>query len=257
MNYERESRHDYFLYYLTMFVNTSEEVTNDVIIAEALIELRDEIDSWSQDDIAAKYYVSQASVSRFIKKWGFSNFAQLRTALHRSAMNSVILNPPSNQPFSQVVKELHDEMTEVAESLLTIDERDVRAILRDIHDHKTIWFIGSELSMSVTRLLQVKLTGMGKNVFSIYSENMQKSVLETASDDSLVIAISLGQRWFKTTGIRRYLKKNAYASQLWTVCEDHDSSGMFSRVIMMGKTDNPDMGYNYLMQFVMMLYRLL
>jgi len=86
MKYYNVDFGSYLLHWLTMFVNTREDMTNDVMVARALIELRDEIEDWSQDDIAEAYFISQASISRFIKKLGFKNFNEVRTALKKSQM---------------------------------------------------------------------------------------------------------------------------------------------------------------------------
>ena len=65
-------------YDLINIVNDATEQNSDVIIAKALVENRYNLDDLSLDQLSEKYFLSQASISRFIKKSGFKNYAQFK-----------------------------------------------------------------------------------------------------------------------------------------------------------------------------------
>ncbi len=257
MKYYNVDFGSYLLHWLTMFVNTSEDMTNDVMVARALIELRDEIEDWSQDDIAEAYFISQASISRFIKKLGFKNFNEVRTALKKSQMVTTMQEPQRAVSYEAAVHGLHDELIRITDSLLEVKREDIEEVLNEIRSHKNIWFLGSELSMSITRLMQLKLTGQGKNVYTLFNGDMQTKALEKAGKDDLVIVISIGQRWFTVTDVRNRLRDDSYTSILWTTAKEHQEEHRFDRVIRIGSTEDLDLGYNCLMQFEMLINKLI
>jgi DNA-binding MurR/RpiR family transcriptional regulator len=257
MKYYNVDFGSYLLHWLTMFVNTSDDMTNDVMVARALIELRDDIEDWSQDDIAEAYFISQASISRFIKKLGFKNFNEVRTALKKSQMLASMQEPAREPDYETAVHGIHDDLIRITDSLLEVKREDIETVLSEIRNHRNIWFLGSELSMSITRLMQLKLTGQGKNVYTLYNGDMQTKALETAGRDDLVIVISFGQRWFTVTDIRNRLRDDSYTSMLWTTAKDHQEENRFDRVIRIGRTGDPNLGYHCLMQFEMLINKLI
>ena len=258
MKYKLETitKKDLVLFDLANIVNTAEHETNDVIIAKAFLELRDEIDNWTQEQIARKYFVSQAGISRFIGKLGFSSFGQLKNSIRMSQMVIAKMNPAIQRDFQTASTEIRSQLMEVADSIVSLDQREIAETIRLIKEHDTIYFIGSELSMAICRLLQVKLIGNGKNVYTIYNQNYQNEILRFIRPSDLIVVLSMGQRWYKIYARDSLEKNRDPLKMLWTVKPDHEDRQLFRYVVDIGKTDDPNIGYHYLMQFVLLLYQM-
>lgn len=247
----------YAIYKLTSVVNSGETENSDTIIAKALFSIRDEIEDRSMDDIAAEFFVSQAGISRFIRKLGYKNFNDFKADLHASVFTMKERTPVIGKDYETAMDDLYEEMKHVAEGIKTLDRMDVLKTVERLKKYQNIYFIGSELSMNILRLLQLKLISQGKNVYTLYKESYQAETLNKLKDGDLLIAVSMGQRWYVSIADELKAKKRHGKRILWTVSEDHQDIEQFDRVVMIGHTDDPNIGYHYLMQFAMMIYQMM
>lgn len=245
------------LYRLASIVNESESFSNDAAIAKAFIELRDEIDQWSQAEIAQKYFVSQSSISRFIQRLGYSGFTEIRGAINKSSYLLNLLSQPPSDRFEETRQNVYNTLKNVTEDMMKLDGAQIVRMTQTMRQFRCVYFMGSDFSMQVVRLLQHKLLSSGIESFTLYKPQMQKSILERAKEDELVIMISLGKRWYLTEEIGSSLDSCACKKMLWTVAEDHPDLEKFDWSVMMGKTDDGNIGYHYLMQFVLIVGQLL
>ena len=247
----------YAIYKLTSVINSGETENSETIIAKALLSIRDEIEGRSMDDIAAEFFVSQAGISRFIRKLGYKNFNEFKSDLQASAFNMKTRTPVIGKDYESASEDLYEEMKRVAEGIRTLNRKDVLKTVEGLKKYKNIYFIGSELSMNILRLLQLKLISQGKNVYTVYKERYQTETLNKLTDDDLLIAVSMGQRWYISIADELKAKKRHGRRILWTVCEDHQDRDQFDRIVMIGHTDDPNIGYHYLMQFAMIIYQMM
>lgn len=246
------------VYWLTNLVNVGETENSDTMIAKALMSIRHEIGSWSMDRIAQEFYVSQAGISRFIRKAGYRNFSEFKSALQESVYIVEKSNPAIGKNYTDALDSVYTRLKPVPEGLKELDRDDVENTLGLFEKYENIYFFGSELSMSIIRLLQVKLVSQGKNVYAIHNMDYQAEIIGKLTENDLAISISMGGRWFEL--IKTKLKKDyvkAGSLILWTVSDDHSDRDVFDRVLMMGHADDPNLGYHYLMQLVMLLYEMM
>lgn len=248
---------NYLLYALTNIINAADEENSNTIIAKAFLELRNEINDWTLDRLAAEYYVSQAGISRFIKSLGYKNYNDFRSSLQESQYVVERINYADPQPFDAASAKIYEDLHKVTEDFRDLDRRSIDNAVQQLRNHDTIWFIGSELSMGIIRLLQMKLIAMGKTAYTLYSIHYQKEILRKAGKDDLVVTVSLGQRWFSIFEKDFIESKHAGKRMLWTVVENHSCTDRFDSIVMMGKTDDANLGYHYLMQFILLMYTIL
>lgn len=255
--YETVTHRELLLHILVKIVNTAEAETNDVIIAKAFIEHRDDLDEWTQDEIAEKYYVSQASISRFIRRLGFKNFQDLKLSMIKSQQTVNLIENPEQQSFDQATQGIYTTLSKVTEDFKNLKQSDVEESIHILKEYKTIYFVGSELSMAIIHLLQMKLTAMGKNAYTLYNFPYQSEMMHNIKDDELAVFVSMGQRWYKVFAKDIFKKENKNSRILWTTASDHADQELFSRVFQIGETEDGNIGYHYLMQYILLLYQLL
>jgi len=248
---------DLTIYKLTNIVNTSDSESNDTIIAKALLSLRNEIDQWTLEEIAKKYYVSQPSISRFIRKLGFDGFSAFKSALRNSTYTVEYVNPVIQKEFKQATDDIYKDLHQIIEGIKLLKEEDVRDVIKIMMKHENIYFIGSELSMAIVRLLQVKLIALGKNVYTLYKNSYQSEIMKRTTEKDLVIVLSMGQRWYYFLGKEHINKKHKENRMLWTVTDEHEDMDYFDEIVMIGNTKDANLGYHYLMQYVMLLYQMM
>ena len=183
---------DVTLYDLLYIVNEARHETSDTIIAKAFIESRNELDELSLDQLSQKYYISQASISRFIQKMGYKNYNQFKNALSLSIYR--INQEHHAQEYLDPLDIREQVYQDIASALDCIHDIDMNHLQRGIDtmkQYQTIIFMGSDLSMAITHILQMGLIALGKNAYTIYNLNYQNDVLDTLDNQSLVICISL------------------------------------------------------------------
>ncbi len=244
------------LYTLIAMINNAESETNDTIIAKAFIENRTRLYEISLDQFAQEYFVSQASISRLIKKLGFTGYNEFREkfAISQYDMQKRHETPPCQ--YDQLKKETYDRLESALQEIRDYQESDFTDLIAKIRQYQTIYFIGSELSMAVLRLLQYKLIAQGKNVYNIQNVAYQNEMMEHCKEDALVIAISIDDRWLAQFPLELVQTCKAH-TMLWTVKSDSPHHQCFQEVVYFGKYIGSNIGYHQLMQFEQILFRLL
>ncbi|MCD7840267.1 MAG: hypothetical protein LUG46_06565 [Erysipelotrichaceae bacterium] len=249
------------LYDLLVLVNKSRKETNDTIIAKAFIENRYDLDKLSLEQLSQKCYISQSALSRFIKKMGYKNYNEFKESMHVAmyAINNdhQVISKEKQKNIEEIRNDVHDEIIQAIENINDIDLEHLLRVIQTMNQYQNIIFLGSELSMAMTHLLQIALTNKGKNVYTIYELEYQKEILDKVDQNTLVICISLEERWFKALIQDKELFNNTFYKMLWTIEPQHIDMKLFNDVYMFGKPMNTNVGYNELMYFIMLVYRLI
>ena len=246
---------------LLNLINQATHETNDTLIAKALLESRYQLENLSLDELSNKYYISQSTISRFIKKMGYNNYNTFKNAVavsnYKMADIHILDHKDKNKDPLAIKQEVYDNILETFHNTNNIDIDHLIRIINIIKQYHTIIFLGSELSMAMCRILQLGLVALGKNVYTIYDLNYQEQIIQSVHGDSLVICISLEERWFLLqTSIEKLYKSNCYKI-LWTLKDKHIDNTKFNDVFLFGKPVKSNYGYNELMFFIMLVYRLI
>ena len=243
---------------LMQLINKSNKESNDVMIANIFIQNRYKLDEMSLDDIARKYYISQASLSRFIKKMGYKNYNSFRNDINLSCYYMKFKVPTESHFSLQEIKEkVYQDISQVLENIHSLDTYHVQRVLDLISNYQNIYFFGSELSMAIVYIIQLVLTSLKKNVYTIYDINYQREVQKKLNQDDLVICISIEGRWYETQRAESYLFQTKAYKMLWTLDSNHVDKESFDNVYIFGKDVKYDLGYNELMYFVYFIYQAL
>ena len=241
---------------LLTLVNVSPSETNDTIIARAIIENRYVIAGMSMDDLARKYHVSQPTISRFVKKIGFSSFSELKSimALSDYVIRDAAKDKPINDP-AEGIREVHDDVQKAVDEIMKIDPLEILEVAGMLKEADQIVFMGSELSMSIIRILQHKLLSMGKSIYTILLPSYQNEILESLEGRTLLVCISTAGRWILSLNDEKLQKCGCRKILLSGHDFDYRRKG-FDRMYRFSLMGN-NLSYNSLMTYVMALNRML
>lgn len=95
------------------------------------------------------------------------------------------------------------------------------------------------------------------NVYTLYKLDYQLEILKSIRQDDLIIVLSMGQRWYKIFAQESLGESRKPVKMLWTANPDHEDRQLFNVVADIGKTDDPNIGYHYLMQYVLLIHQML
>lgn len=247
------------IYRLLDLVNKAHHETSDTIIAKAFINSRFEIEQLSLEDIAQKHYISQSSLSRFIKKMGFDNYNSFKIALtisNYSLENTHQLKDNyKSLSTQQIQSQVYSNIMKAIENAHQIDLVQLNQMIQILKNYPSIILLGSELSMAICHILQLLLLTIKKNVFTIFDLTYQQEIIESVDPSTLIICISLEERWFSTQeNIEAIFSTEAF-TMLWTLDSNHINKQDFDKVFLFGDSVDNNYGYHELMYFIMLLYR--
>ncbi len=243
---------------LLNFINNAPSQSSDTIIANALYTNRDQLDELSLEALADRYFVSQASISRFIKKLGYKSYSSFRNDITRSITELEYVHHPvkERKDPEQICTQVTDQ---IINAVAKVKETDVNQMIHAVsllQEYKNIYFFGSELSVAIVTLLNHMLIARGKNAYNILSGSYQNELLDKLTEKDLLICISIEQRWYQMQIDTKKLEKCKAYKMLWTCDRLHRDVNIFDEAILFAKDVGSEIGYNSLMSFVMMIYRL-
>ncbi|MFQ6794517.1 MurR/RpiR family transcriptional regulator [Thomasclavelia sp.] len=243
------------VYDLLYLINKAYTENNDVLIAKNLLENRYDLDRYSLDKLSEKTFFSQSSLSRFIKKIGYQNYNDFKNNIIRSNWMIEKNNQTiKNREYSVIVDDIHKKISDCINNIYNLDHQHLKRIIEKLKSANTIYFMGSELSMAMTHLLQMALISIGKEAYAIFDYHYQKEILTKLEDDSLLVVISIQQRAY--SHIKDFLVDNKMYKMLWTIDDDHDGLKYFDDYFVFGKEADDNLGYNELMYFILLVYNL-
>ena len=242
-------------------VNKAAHETTDVLIAKIFLENRYKLNELSLDDLSNQYYISQASISRFIKKIGYKNYNTFRydIASSNEKMENVhLIQGRDRINDALTIKEkVLNRINESYQVMKGLNVNDVLHIVDLLNEYQNIVFFGSELSMAMCKILQLGLVTLGKNVYTIYDKNYQNEMLNKASEKDLLICISIEDRWLHFQDALNNLKESKNYKMLWTLNSHMEHLNGFDYVFIFGKQVFDNYGYHELMVLIMLVYQVL
>lgn len=242
-------------------VNKASHETTDVLIAKIFLENRYNLNELSLDDLSNQYYISQASISRFIKKLGYKNYNTFKydVASSNEKMESVhaIQDRDRINDAIAIKEEVIYRINEAYQKMNDLNVNDVLHIVDLLNKYQNIIFFGSELSMAMCKILQLGLVTLGKNVYTIYDKNYQNEMINEMSENDLLICISIEDRWFHLQESINNLKESTSYKMMWTLSSSKDYLEGFDDIFVFGKQIFDNYGYHELMVLIMIVYRVL
>lgn len=158
------SVHDGMFLVLTNFCNTQINNTNDYQIAKIILENISKAKELSLERIADEACISQASVSRFIKKSGFSSFQQFKETCHRGMpgvqhhremFHMMRFNLKDDQSICDDI--FNDLMANLQATKDSLDINKLKQILKKMKQARSVSFYGDDHTLAQFFTLQIDL----------------------------------------------------------------------------------------------------
>lgn len=185
---------------LLEIMNESNMDSTNWIIASTILNLGHRIEFTSIKDLAEKCHVSEATISRFVRKLGYGSYGGLRQQAYSITepnmtqmfhMSSELLNLIKNKPdiylenYSSLISTSLNDLKD------SINHEQIDSLLHAIHKSKRIFIFSCSTSLMLGQIVQATLVNYGKIVSMGFNEEQQQALINHINPDDLVITISV------------------------------------------------------------------
>lgn len=236
------------LHGLIQYLNKTTIENTNTQVARTILNNRNIIPEISIEKLAHDNYLSQASVSRFIKQQGYRNIQEYRHDFI-STQSLIKINASNykrnvDQKDNQTIKnQVKKEILNAVNDLDNIDLDQLESLINIISTFSTVVFIGSEFSLSNMYLIQLSMLNNGINAYCYSDPIMMVENLCNITDDCLIICISCSGMWYQSQAssqLRNIIFKQNFTNILFTSIDHHLDEEKFSYVYKYGKQYDGD-----------------
>lgn len=158
-------------------------------IADFFIRNENKEENLSAKSVAAKLYVSEASLSRFAQKCGYKGYREFLFYYGQSAV------PANHTPASSQVKTVLNDYQELLnKSYSLLDEEQVEHVAALISSKKRIYVYGKGSSGLVGMEMKLRFMRIGVNIEAITDGHIMRMNSVLVDEDCAVIGISVSGR---------------------------------------------------------------
>ncbi len=187
------------IYNLLTFLNSSKEDDMYYSISLSMLQNLEVIPTCSINELADICYTSTATISRFCRKFGYSNFQEFKKEIEYAllqAKNEIFLD--KNEAYfirtnpSYAISKVYDLVFEsllLGKKSLRIDQID--HICHLIHDTEKVHFFGYQFNKVLASDMQLKFMKLGKFIYAFADRGDDSQRIELLDEDSLAIFMSV------------------------------------------------------------------
>lgn len=193
---------------LINYCNSQVTNVNDQAIIRALfLHASDESEAGpitSLEQIAREANISPASVSRFIRKAGYTSFEDFRTSFsrdleqvyHRRAYDHArTYGKGTADVFETIYQQALDNLRATNDSL---DREQLRNIAQVLDNAHSVTIYGDEHALADLYTLQIDLMGRGVAAFLFKNEMMQQLHAQNLSEGDVVLFVTVAQDFIRS-----------------------------------------------------------
>lgn len=181
----------------------------------------------SIEDVAEGAFVSNATVSRAIRKCGFSSFSEMKFRITEK-------NKENSQVY-EMNKVLSKSYVECMETIKRIDIAAVIEIVRRIRSADTVYILSNGLTSLIANEFAIQLQCQKINVCAISDSEMMRKMELFATENDLIIILSV-KNSTPELSIGAKLAKNAGASVVTCCCTQGTVLDNLSDITLYGYT---------------------
>jgi DNA-binding MurR/RpiR family transcriptional regulator len=174
-------------------------------LGEMVSDFPGELASYSGAELAALAGVSNATVSRFVRRLGYANYEEARrdARVEQSTGSRLYMVTPGDQtPETPGGAYLATAIENLRRSFAKIEDADLDAIAEALLSARKVWVIGYRASQSFATYLQWQLTQVIENIVSIPGSGQTVGEhLASLRPDDVVIFVGLRRRVTQTETI--------------------------------------------------------
>lgn len=156
-------------------------------VALQVLKYPKKVQTLSIEDLARRSEVSNATVTRFVKKLKYANFSSFKIQLARDD-DINLTTVPENVGLATQVQLFYREVIEQTKQRINID--DLKKIVKAITDCRRFYIYGLGSSGYTVREMTQRLIRMGVSAFGMTESHMMYMVSGLLTKDDIVLAIS-------------------------------------------------------------------
>lgn len=233
---------------LLEYINDAPKKDINYEIALTLLNNFDEVKKMNITEISELCYVSPATISRFCRMIGFSNFSEFKTV---SNIKFSLENDYSREllttgredikaAFKNYTNSLMENMNYVLDN---INYDDIDYIAKKIYETEKVAFFASQFAYSVGKHLQGRLILTGKYIETYPYYEKQLEWAHNLDSESLAIITSIeGSYFFKYMEIIEALKNNNVKIVVITQNVNSKLADIADKILVCGKSNSNNEG---------------
>jgi DNA-binding MurR/RpiR family transcriptional regulator len=171
-------------------------------LGEFVCDFPGELASYSASELASLAYVSNATVSRFVKRLGYENYEEARrhARSERQTGSRLFLTPSTaSDSLGSVAAHVAQGIANLEGTFLSITESQVDAVANAMLAARKTWIIGFRSAHPFAAYLQWQMTQVAENIVAIpgAGQTLGEHVVSIAGNDVVVFF-----------GLRRRIARN-------------------------------------------------
>jgi DNA-binding MurR/RpiR family transcriptional regulator len=161
-------------------------------LAEAILHFPGQIASYTATELAQMAGVSNATVTRFIRKLGYASFEQARQAVRAEQEAGTALlrmDRGDAPPGGRIARHLDQGRANLERSLAPLDEAEVAALVAAMVAAPRLWVVGFRAGQPFARYLSWQIMQVRANVFTLPrdGETLSESLAGLGPEDCVVV----------------------------------------------------------------------
>lgn len=182
-------------------INSEPKDSNNYKIANYIIENITHLENCTITELAKKCYVSNSSISRFCDDMGFGDFNSLKNQIIQfpyAAKMAIQKFSFKESPSPSLAESYITSLSENLEQMnFTNLDKDIKQLVRDIHQYQKIAAFGYLQSENVAMDLQYDLQTNRKIIFTRLKFKEQVEYIQQADENTLLIIFSHSGTYFE------------------------------------------------------------
>lgn len=192
---------------ITALLNENLESRNsEFLISEFILKNIDEVSHMGIEELAENSYTSASTVSRYIKRLGYSNYLQFKRELvgfREFKQNEFKWTSKNNQQLVDEIFEYNFKCLSQLESAVNLKQ--LENVVSLINQATEVYIFGIDYSQIMAQDLQLRFVNNEKIIFSYIPSDDYQKLTERIKENSLVIFISVSGNTQSLLSIQKYL----------------------------------------------------
>jgi DNA-binding MurR/RpiR family transcriptional regulator len=165
---------------------------SELRLAEAILHFPGQIASYTATELAQMAGVSNATVTRFVRKIGYASFEEARQAVRaeQAAGTALLRVDREGAPSDgQIARHLDQSHGNLERSLARLDEAEVGALVSAMIDADRLWLVGFRAGQAFARYLAWQVMQVRSNVFTLPrdGETLSESLAGIGKGDCVIV----------------------------------------------------------------------
>lgn len=161
-------------------------------LGEFVCDFPAELASYSASELATLAQVSNATVSRFVKRLGYENYeaARRHARVEKQSGSRLFLTGSVDSASGQSVEaHVAQSVANVESTFLAISEGQINAVAQSMLDARKVWVLGFRSSHPFATYLQWQMTQVVENIVAIpgAGQTLGESLVSMTEHDTVVV----------------------------------------------------------------------